>query len=92
VRTLAVRYGEKTAAIAAAAFYILSILLSPIPWLLNLVSFWFIPFVAITDIGLVASSIMLVKNYSRDGAKRIKRAVLLWFMIGLLGFILGTLR
>jgi geranylgeranylglycerol-phosphate geranylgeranyltransferase len=92
VKTLAVRYGEKTAAAAAAAFYVFSVLLSPIPWLLGLVSFWFIPVVAITDFGLAASSFMLVRDYSRDNARRIKTAVLVWFMIGLLAFVVGTLR
>jgi geranylgeranylglycerol-phosphate geranylgeranyltransferase len=90
VKTLAVRYGEKTAAIAAAFFYIFTVLLSPIPWLLNLVSFWFIPLVIITDLGLVASSFMLVRDYSRENARRIKNMVLLWFIIGLLAFLLGA--
>jgi len=92
VKTLAVRYGQKTAAAAAATFYVFSVLLSPIPWLLGLVSFWFIPVVAITDFGLAASSLMLVNNYSRDNARRIKKTVLLWLMIGLLALFVGTLR
>jgi geranylgeranylglycerol-phosphate geranylgeranyltransferase len=92
VKTLAVRYGDKTAAFAAAAFYLLSVLLSPTPWLLNLVSFWFIPLVAITDVGLVASSFMLVKDHSRDNARRIKKTVLLWFAIALVAFVVGTAR
>jgi geranylgeranylglycerol-phosphate geranylgeranyltransferase len=92
VKTLAVRYGEKTAAVTAATFYIFSVMLSPTPWLLGLVSSWFIPAVGITDLGLAASSIMLVMNYSRDNARRIKKTVLLWFTIGLLAFVVGTLR
>ena len=92
VKTLAVRYGEKSAAIAAAAFYLLAVLLSPIPWLLGLVSFWFIPLVLITDIGLAASSLMLLRDYSRENARKIKKNVLLWFIIGLLAFIVGAIR
>src|SRR4030042_835887 len=34
VRTLAVRYGERNAAISAAAFYISAVALTPIPWVL----------------------------------------------------------
>jgi geranylgeranylglycerol-phosphate geranylgeranyltransferase len=90
VKTLAVRYGEKKAAVAAALFYVSAVLLSPVPLFLQLVSFWFIPFVLITDFGLVASSIMLVKDYSRVKAKKIKNYVLFWFMSGLLAFIFGT--
>jgi geranylgeranylglycerol-phosphate geranylgeranyltransferase len=92
VKTMAVRYGEKRAAIAAASFYVLAVLLSPIPWLLNLVSFWFIPLVLITDIGLAASSFMLLKDYSRENARKIKKNVLLWFIIGLVAFIVGAVR
>jgi len=92
VQTLAVRYGEKNAAIAATIFYSLAVLLSPIPWLLNIVSFWFIPLVAITDFGLAASSFMLLKNHSRENARKIKRMVLLWFITGLLAFIFGAVQ
>jgi len=91
VKTVAVRYGEKTAAVAAALFYLFAVSLSPIPWLLNLVSFWFIPLVAVTDFGLVASSLMLLNDYSRDNAKKVKNIVLLWFIFGLLAFVVGVL-
>jgi len=90
VKTLAVRYGEKNAAIAAAIFYLLAVFLSPIPWFLELVSFWFIPLVAVTDWGLVASSVMLLKDYSRENARKIKNSALFWFVIGLLAFVAGA--
>ncbi len=92
VKTLAVRYGERGAAIAAASFYVSAVLLSPIPWLLGLVSFWFIPLVLVTDVGLGASSFLLLKDYSRENARKIKKNVLLWFVIGLLAFIAGAVK
>lgn len=92
VKTLAVRYGERTAAMAAAFFYLSAVLLSPTPWFLQIVSLWFIPLVAITDFGLVTSSIMLLKDYSRENARKVKNVVLLWFIIGLLAFIVGSIR
>ena len=92
VRTLAVRYGEKNAAIAAALFYLSAVSLSPIPWILGIVSFWFIPMVAVTDFGLIASSFLLLRDYSRENARKIKNLVLLWFIIGLLAFIVGAFR
>src|SRR3990170_4888308 len=48
VKTLAVRYGERNAAFAAALFYLSAVALTPLPWVLNLVSFWFIPIVLVT--------------------------------------------
>ena len=92
IQTMAVRYGEKTAAIAAAFFYFSAVLLSPIPWLLNLVSFGFVPLVAITDSGFAASSLVLLKNYSRENARKVKKMVLLWLTIGLLAILVGAIR
>jgi geranylgeranylglycerol-phosphate geranylgeranyltransferase len=91
VKTVAVRYGEKTAAVTATLFYLSAVSLSPIPWLLNLVSFWFIPFVAVTDFGLVASSFMLLNDYSRKNARKVKNIALLWFIFALLAFVVGAL-
>jgi len=92
VQTLAVRYEEKTAAVVATLFYLSAVLLSPLPWFLNRVSIWFLLLVAITDFGLVASSVSLLRNYSRENARKVKRMVLLWFMTGLLAFILGIIQ
>ncbi len=90
VKTLAVLFGEKRAAGAAVAFYVLAVLLTPVPWFLNLVSRWFIPLVVVTDLGLVASSVLLLRDYSRKNARRIKNMVLYWLALGLLAFIAGA--
>jgi len=92
VKTLAVRYGEKVAAITASGFYALAVALTPIPWVLGLVSVWFIPFVFVTDLGLAACAIMLLKNYSRENARKIKNVVLLLFVVGLLAYLAGSMR
>jgi len=91
VGTVAVRFGEKTAAYMAVMFFLLAVALSPLPLFLNLVSFWFLPLVAATDIGLIASSLMLLRDYSRENARKTKNMVFLWFLLGLLAFILGAL-
>ena len=92
VKTLAVRYGDKKAAAMAIVFFLAAVLLSPIPWLLGLVSVWFVPFVLVTDVGLAVSSFMLFRDHSRENARKIKNTVLLWFVFGLLAFIFGLLR
>jgi geranylgeranylglycerol-phosphate geranylgeranyltransferase len=91
IKTIAVTYGERTAAAAAAVFSLLAVCLSPLPWLWELVSDWFLPPVLITDIGILVSSILLLRNYSRKNAKKIKNLSLIWFTTGLLAFILGKL-
>jgi len=91
IKTIAVTYGERTAAVAATVFSFLAVCLSPLPWLWGLVSNWFLPSVILTDIGMLASSIMLLRNYSRKNAKRIKNLSLVWFTTGLVAFILGKM-
>jgi len=91
IRTIAVTYGERTAAAAAAVFSLLAVCLSPLPWLWGLVSDWFLPPVLLTDIGMLVSSILLLRNYSRKNAKRTKNLSLIWFTTGLLAFILGKM-
>ncbi len=90
VKTLAVRYGERNGAAVASLFYVSAVSLTPVPWFLNLVSFWFIPLVLVTDVGLVASSVLLLRDYSRESARKIKKLILLWFVIGLLAFVFGS--
>ena len=92
VKTLAVRYGEKKAAIAAAVFYVSAVALTPIPLLFGLVSWLFIPFVLVTNIGLVGSSVLLLRNYSRENSRKIKKFVLLWFVFGLLAYVFGAFK
>ena len=91
IKTLAVRFGVKIAALTAAFFYVIAVALSPLPIILGLVSIWYIPFVLITDFGLVFSSASLLRDYSKGNAKRVKNMVLVWFFFGLLAFIFGAL-
>jgi geranylgeranylglycerol-phosphate geranylgeranyltransferase len=91
VKTLAVRYGERNAAAVAALFYVSAVALTPIPWILGLVSFWFIPFVLVAAFGLVACSFILLRDHSREKARKIKNLVLLWFIVGLLAYVFGVL-
>jgi 4-hydroxybenzoate polyprenyltransferase len=92
IKTLAVRYGEKKAAVAASIFYVSAVALTPIPLLFGLVSIWFVPFVLITNVGLLGSSVLLLKDYSRENSRRIKKMVLLWFIFGLLAYIFGSFK
>ena len=90
VRTIAVLYAERTAAVAASIFFVLAVSLTPLPWLWGLVSNWFLPPVILTDALLIVSSISLLRDYSRKNAKRVKNLSFLWFTTGLLAFIAGT--
>jgi geranylgeranylglycerol-phosphate geranylgeranyltransferase len=90
-KTLAVRFGEKSAATTAAVFYITAVALTPLTWFLGSVSILFIPFVLITDIGLVICATLLLKDPSRENSRKIKKIVLLLFITGLLAYIFGAI-
>jgi geranylgeranylglycerol-phosphate geranylgeranyltransferase len=92
IKTLAVRFGERNAAIVAVVFYVSAVALTPVTWFLHLVSVWFIPFVLVTNVGLIGSSVLLLRDYSRENSRRIKKYVLLWFIFGLLAYIFGSLK
>jgi geranylgeranylglycerol-phosphate geranylgeranyltransferase len=92
IKTLAVRLVEKNAAVAAVAFYIFAVALTPVTWFLGLVGIWFIPFVLVTDIGLVICSALLLVDHSREKARKIKNVVLILFLIGLIAYIFGTIK
>jgi geranylgeranylglycerol-phosphate geranylgeranyltransferase len=92
VKTLAVKFGEKNAAVAAGVFYVFAVALTPVTWFLGLVGIWFIPFVLVTDIGLVICSALLLVDHSREKARKIKKAVLILFLMGLLAYIFGTIK
>jgi geranylgeranylglycerol-phosphate geranylgeranyltransferase len=90
IKTVAVTYGERTAAVIAAIFSLFAVSLSPLPWLWGLVSDLFLPLIIITDLGLIVSAILLLNDYSRNNARKIKNISLAWFITGLLAFMLGT--
>ena len=91
IKTIAVTKGEKIAAITAATFSLIAVGISPLPWIWGIVTNWFIPLVIITDVGLIVSSIFLIKNPSRKNAKKIKNLTLIWFITGLIAFIIGRI-
>lgn len=91
VKTLAVRFGERNAAVAAVVFFVFAVVLTPVTWFLGVVGVWFIPFVLVTDIGLIVCSALLLRDHSREKARRIKKVVLYLFLVGLLAYIFGVI-
>ncbi|MFQ6086802.1 MAG: UbiA family prenyltransferase [Candidatus Bathyarchaeia archaeon] len=91
VRTVAVLYGSRKAAFSALLFYVSAVVLSFFPWLLGEVSVWYLPFVAVADLGFILSSASLLHNYSRENARRVKNMVRIWMVIGLFAFVAGVL-
>jgi geranylgeranylglycerol-phosphate geranylgeranyltransferase len=91
IKTIAVIHGPRKASIVAAALYIIAVGLSFIPLILGMVTMIYVPFVLVSDIGFVSSSITLIGKYDFEHAAQIKRIVLIWMFFGLLAFIAGNI-
>jgi geranylgeranylglycerol-phosphate geranylgeranyltransferase len=91
VRTIAVTQGIKKAAITASLFYLGAIISSIIPIYLELVSAWYIPFIIITDLGLLWGISILMKEPSREMSRKVKNNILFFMLSGLIGFTIGSM-
>jgi geranylgeranylglycerol-phosphate geranylgeranyltransferase len=91
VKTVAVTRGAGAASRVAAAFFVAAAAASVAPIYLGLVSYLYAPFVAITDLGLVHSAVILVRDPSRENSRLVKNRVLYLMLIGLVGFAAGSL-
>ena len=91
VNTIAVSYGADKAAYLASAFYIVAAAASILPLLLNQVTWWYMPFVAVTDAGLIYGAVTLLRDHSREKSRKVKNQILYWMLFGLLAFAAGTL-
>jgi len=89
IRTVAVVYGEEVAATVASAMILSAVILSIVPPVISIVSAWFIPFVAVTDAGFILSSVMLIRNPTRQNARKIKSLILACMLMGMIAFIAG---
>jgi len=89
VRTLAVVKGTKIAAVASAGLFVAAVLLSFIPPFLERISWLYYPPVIVADVGFLYSSYRLVSNQTVENVRAVKGHVLLWMLLGLVGFLLG---
>ena len=89
VRTLAVVKGTKAAALASAGLFAIAVLLSFLPPFLETISWLYFPPVIVADVGFLYSAYRLVGNPTPENVRAVKRQVLLWMLLGLVGFLLG---
>jgi geranylgeranylglycerol-phosphate geranylgeranyltransferase len=91
VKTVAVSYGVVFASRVATAFIISSVFISIIPYILSLVSIWYLPFIVLTDIIFVYGSANLIRKPSRENSREVKNMILYGMLSGLIGFAAGSL-
>ncbi|UCE81210.1 MAG: UbiA family prenyltransferase [Methanobacteriota archaeon] len=83
-KTLPIRIGPGNAGVVASAMLAIAVLLSPAPFLLSLVSVWYMPLVAVADTVFIYSAMIHFAD-PEQGQKVIKLAML----IALTAFLFG---
>jgi len=89
VRTLAVVRGTIVAASASALLFAIAVLLSFLPPFLESISWLYYPPVIIADVGFLYSAYRLVGDQTPENVRKVKGHVLVWMLLGLVGFLLG---
>ncbi len=89
IRTLAVMYGPRLARVTSAALFLTTSLLSFLPPFLGSVSLLYFPIIVLADLGFLHSAYSLLVNTTPESVRRVKTRVLLWMLLGLIGFLLG---
>jgi len=91
VKSVAATKGTSMAAKYGSAFFLSAVALSALPLLLGLVTLYYVPLVAICDIGFLLTTYSTLSNSTPATARRNKKYVLLWMTFGLLAFLIGSL-
>jgi geranylgeranylglycerol-phosphate geranylgeranyltransferase len=90
VRTLAAVRGMKAAAVTAAVLVVIAVAMSPLPLLLGDAAAPYL-LVIFADIGFIHASISIVRDPSPINARKVKQAMLLYMLVGLVAFLLARL-
>jgi len=92
IRTVAVAKGMRTAAFATTGLFVVAILLSFLPLLMELVSMIYLPLIIPTDIGFLFSSAKIAGDHSPQTAYVEKKRALAWMAMALFAFMAGGVR
>ncbi len=90
IMTIAVTQGPKRAAELAASFFVVAVLLSFLaPVFDQKVSLFYYPGVVVADLGFLYSSFRLIRDPTPATVRKVKSQVLVWMLLGLVGFFMG---
>jgi geranylgeranylglycerol-phosphate geranylgeranyltransferase len=91
VKSVARIMGPKFAARLGASLYMAAVAVSPLPYILGLVSWIYIPIVVAADAGFTYSAYRILRYHSRENALKVKSMTLIWMLLGLIAFITGSI-
>lgn len=85
------KYGKRNLTIAAQLSLLIAVLLSPIPYLINLLGLSYVILVVITDLIFLYTIYLLSKAGKKKDYKNISNKIKFGMLFGLLAFIIGIL-
>jgi len=86
-----VKYKEKTGMMTAALSLAVAITISPVPYILNIVSFSYLPLVILADAVFALCITLSAKSKETKDFSRISRFIKYGYLLGLLAFLAGIL-
>lgn len=90
-KSAAATEGYTEAGKQSAILFLAAMALSILPLILGLVSSYYLPLVAICDIGFLLTAYSMMTSPTPRNAKRNQNYALLWMSFGLLAFVVGTI-
>jgi geranylgeranylglycerol-phosphate geranylgeranyltransferase len=91
IRTVAIVNGTRAAAVAAAAFYMGAVTITPFPYIAGNLGICYLAIVLVVDAGFAYSSIYILRRQDKAAALSVKRQARVWMLLALLAFLAGSL-
>ena len=91
VISLPIKYGKKSLYFATFLI-ILAVLLSPIPYMLNIFGLHYLILIIICDILFIYVMLLLLKNPTKDMASKVSRYLKIIMNLVLIVFVIGTIK
>ena len=89
VRSIAITKGEKTASRIGALFFLAAVSTSLFPLMLGIAGIVYAILVFVTDAFFIYLSSKIIRNYTVEGAAKVKKLALGGMLLGLLAFLFG---
>ncbi len=91
VRTLPAIYGFRKSAVIASLFLILAVILSPLPYILNLLDKKYLIAVIFVDIMFIYTVFSFLKNVNKENSIKTQKRIKIVMFLALLAFVLGRI-
>ncbi|MFB0568596.1 MAG: UbiA family prenyltransferase [Nitrososphaeria archaeon] len=91
IQTVARKHSERIAAKVGAGLYVMAVGLSIVPLWVGYVSLYYVPFILVTDVGLLHLSWAITRERGHENALRVKNWTLIWMATAMVAFLMGGL-